>query len=296
MSATFPCSQIVPWLEAFVDGELPQEKMLDVGQHLSECSKCSEWVRFSKAVQHSTRRVVQRETTVDSAFSSRVQAALAAERASETEPSAGVLGAHDTEHTTSGPLSWRSTFFLAAAAVVTFVWVGTHRQPTPRLEANNTPAPTLANEQTDGLEEVLDKLIDYHSTTPSEQVTEPELVPQLERDVGVRVQLPVFSGTPYNEAQWQPHWHSATVVPVRNQRAAYLRYTISGHRVTVYVYNAVRVPLRNELEPRVVHDQPVYVGERRGYSIAAREQKGLGYAVATDLDGRESAELVASIH
>ena len=55
------------------------------------------------------------------------------------------------------------------------------------------------------------------------------------------------------------------------------------------------ITFRATLEPRVVRNQPVYVGSRRGYSIAAREQRGLGYAVATDLDDRESAELVASI-
>jgi len=45
----------------------------------------------------------------------------------------------------------------------------------------------------------------------------------------------------------------------------------------------------------VVRNLPVYVGSRRGYSIAALEKRGVGYAVATDLDDRESAELVASI-
>ena len=54
-------------------------------------------------------------------------------------------------------------------------------------------------------------------------------------------------------------------------------------------------PLRATLEPRVVRNLPVYVGSRRGYSIAALEKRGVGYAVATDLNDRESAELVASI-
>jgi hypothetical protein len=45
-----------------------------------------------------------------------------------------------------------------------------------------------------------------------------------------------------------------------------------------------------------VHNQPVSVGERRGYSIAAREQRGVGYAIATDLDDDASAELVSTIY
>jgi hypothetical protein len=93
-----------------------------------------------------------------------------------------------------------------------------------------------------------------------------------------------------------PEWHGAAVVPVRNYRAAYLRYKVDGHSVTLYMYNSGRFPVHRKLEERMVHDQPVYVGERRGYSIAARERKGIGYAVATDLDATQSAELVASIH
>jgi hypothetical protein len=50
------------------------------------------------------------------------------------------------------------------------------------------------------------------------------------------------------------------------------------------------------LKPRVVRDRPVFVGTRRGYSIAATEKRGVGYAVATDLNTMESAELVASLH
>ena len=53
-------------------------------------------------------------------------------------------------------------------------------------------------------------------------------------------------------------------------------------------------PLRARLEPRVVRELPVYVGTRRGYSIAATEQRGVGYAAAGDLDDEETAELVAS--
>jgi len=77
-----------------------------------------------------------------------------------------------------------------------------------------------------------------------------------------------------------------------------LFYYVDGHRLTVYVFDAEEVPLRNTnvLKPRVVRDRPVFVGTKRGYSIAAIENRGVGYALATDLDTQESAELVASIH
>ena len=201
-------------------------------------------------------------------------------------------------------MSWRAILPLVAAAACTLFWVRTRNVQSP----SNLPMASVGSRAMEAsasdplqLDEVLDKLIDYHSAPPAPQLTEPALVPQLERDVGVRVHLPSF-----DESQWSkrdqerwigaPQWRGATVVPVRNYRAAYLRYNIGGHSVTLYVYNSGRFPVHEKLEQRVIHDQPVYVGERRGYSIAARERKGIGYALATDLDAMESAELVASIH
>jgi hypothetical protein len=96
--------------------------------------------------------------------------------------------------------------------------------------------------------------------------------------------------------QYGALWEGGSVVPVRETNAALLRYKLDGHRITVYVYDSGRMPLRARLEPRVVRNEPVYVGTRSGYSIAAREQRGIGYAVATDLGLNESAELVADMH
>jgi hypothetical protein len=42
-------------------------------------------------------------------------------------------------------------------------------------------------------------------------------------------------------------------------------------------------------------EEPVYQGNWRGYSIAAQLRRGVGYAVATDLDESHSAELIRTI-
>jgi len=139
-------------------------------------------------------------------------------------------------------------------------------------------------------EEALDRMIDWHSAPPEPQVTRQELVPQLERDVGVR--LPVV-----NLARYGALWQGGSVVRVRDDRpAAYFRYrTTDNHRVTIYVYNPARIPLHASLEPRIVREQPVYEGYRRGYTIVAQLRRGVGYAVTTDLEEPISAELVQAI-
>jgi hypothetical protein len=98
-------------------------------------------------------------------------------------------------------------------------------------------------------------------------------------------------------AEYGVEWQGGSVVRVpRTPPAAYLRYrTADAHGVTVYVYNASRIPLHAGLTPRMFREGAVYGGSRRGYSIAAQLRHGVGYAVATDLNEARSAELVRAI-
>jgi hypothetical protein len=176
-----------------------------------------------------------------------------------------------------------------AAAAAMALWLAQQQQKAKPEQSSDASSATAVASSALGSEELLDRLIDYHSTPPTPQVTEPRLIPQLERDVGVRVSLPSL-------VQYGVSWQGGSVVRVRpNQRAAYLRYrTADNHTVTVYVYNASRMPLHAGLEPKMYRKEQMYVGHRRGYSIAAQMRYGVGYAVATDLDD-QSAELVRAV-
>ncbi|HEU4536690.1 MAG TPA: hypothetical protein VFS00_21340, partial [Polyangiaceae bacterium] len=91
-------------------------------------------------------------------------------------------------------------------------------------------------------------------------------------------------------------FYGGRMLPVRDHRAAMLQYGMaSGHRVTVYVYDPRRVqPEQRWLRERTtVRNAPVYVGSMRGFNVAATERRGIGYAIATDLDEREIVELAA---
>ncbi len=273
------CRRLLPALDAFVDGELPPEKMLDIEQHLVDCRICRERVDFQRAVQMSTRDTVQRGAVASEAFRARVEAALAAEcnREHDTAP----LG-----ELRSGALTWRSIVPMAAAAALVLVWAASVNQPQPGRSTGPQTAhvtPVAAK-----VEQLLDEFVDHHANPPQDEVVDEALIPGLEPEVGVPVKVPSLS-------EYGAEWKGGSVVLISTQRrrAASLRYSLDGHRLTVYVYDAARFPLRATLEPRVVRNIPVYVGTRRGYSIAAAEKRGVGYAVATDLDDSESAELVA---
>jgi anti-sigma factor RsiW len=273
------CHHFVPLLEPLQDGELTAVQVAEVEQHLDECGVCAERVRLADAMRASLKQAVRADAPVTAAFEERIRLALSAESEREERRLAPVREAH------AHMLSWRSIGPIAAAAAVVMVWAAS---------ANNRTTDVMKTHEagmgsTASVEKLLEELVTNHERNVV-QATEPELLPQLEPEVGVPLRLPNFK-------QYGARWEGMSLATVSNQRAASLRYRISGHKLTVYVFDASRMPVRSTLQQRVVRDQPVYVGTRHGVSIAARERRdGVGYVVATDLNKDESAELVASIY
>jgi hypothetical protein len=263
--------------------------MLELQTHLDLCAECSAEVSLSRAIRDSTRRAVLGGDTAElnQDFQARLRGALArevqAERESQRSQQLRRLARQWLPRTGALAIS-------SAAAAVLWMRMNDNVEPTTDVTGSAVASSSVASNPALSPEEALDRMIDWHSAPPEPQVTRPELVPQLERDVGVR--LPVV-----NLARYGALWQGGSVVRVRDDRpAAYFRYrTTDNHRVTVYVYNPARIPLHASLEPRIVREQPVYEGYRRGYTIVAQLRRGVGYAVTTDLDEPISAELVQAI-
>ena len=70
------CHRVVPLLDAFVDGELPPERVLEVEEHLEKCGTCVEHVRVVDAVRLSTQRAVRQAAQPTDALRARIEAAL----------------------------------------------------------------------------------------------------------------------------------------------------------------------------------------------------------------------------
>jgi anti-sigma factor RsiW len=274
------CRHFVPLLEPFRDGELSPSEVVDVETHLVECERCSERLRLAEAMRVSLKQVVRAGAQVTDSFEERIRLALSAEREREERRQPG----HEAQ---LRMLSWRSIGPIAAAAAVVLAYAASANNRTTDVASSR--ASMYQSSTPASVEKLLEDLVSNHEHS-SPQYTEQTVLPQLESEVGVPVKLPNFK--PFGAS-----WEGLSVVPVSNQRAASLRYRIAGHRLTVYVYDAARMPVGSMLQQRVVRDEPVYVGSRHGVSIAATERRnGVGYAVATDLNKDESAELVASIY
>jgi anti-sigma factor RsiW len=274
------CRRVTPVLEAFVDGELAADMVMEVEQHLVDCVTCAERVRVGRALHISLGRAVRSAAPVTAAFRDRISLALAAE--AEREYQAELA---DGRGSPVFPLSWRSGLLVSAAAAATLVWAGSVN--TPQARAAHTKD-GYREAEASSVEGLLEALVDHHVHAPSPEVTEPALLRQFESEVGVPVRAPSLR-------DYGGLWEGGSVVPVNNQHAASLRYRMGGHRITLYVYDSSRLPIETKLLPRVVRNEPVYVGHRRGVSIAATEKRGVGYALATDFNDDESAELVASL-
>jgi anti-sigma factor RsiW len=272
------CRRVLPLLDPYVDGELAPDKIVEIREHLVDCTVCAERVRLSHALHVSVQRVVREDAAPTPAFADRIRGAMEAER--RRESLAAYTPARETGFATM--MQWRTIVPVAAAASLTLAWAASTNEGSLGLSSGQ-PSHTASNMTS---EDLIEQFLDYHARAPAPDITDPWAVRRLEPELGMPVQLPDWRS--FNRARWE----GGSIVP---GRAASLRYSLDGHPVTVYVYNATRFPLRATLEPRVVRDAPVYVGSRRGYSIGVRELRGMGYAVTSDLTDSETAELVADI-
>ena len=67
-------------------------------------------------------------------------------------------------------------------------------------------------------------------------------------------------------------------------------------RVSVFVFDPRRIQVSgDDLTPRPFHGEggssEVRVGHANGYSVAVTQRGGVGYALASDMDERQTAEL-----
>jgi anti-sigma factor (TIGR02949 family) len=277
------CKPVVTLLDAYADGELSPDQVLGIEAHLAECHSCSSRLQLDHAVRKSVRRATYAAAVPSDAFRERIMHSLRAEtertEAAEREAAAP----------RSSMLSWGNIAPLAAAAAFALIW-----KAMPHESAKISPTPTpsgiqAASVEPFNVEKLLDDIVERHLDRSAPTVTERALLEGMEPEVGVPVHAP-------NLLQYGARWEGGSVVPLRNERAASLRYRVAGHRVTVYVFNSEKLPFNARFTKRLVRNEPVYVTWKRGVSIAATDRRGVAYAVATDLSEEEGAEIVASLH
>jgi anti-sigma factor RsiW len=260
------CAEFRPYLEAFVDQELSPERSIDVERHLLRCQECAAEAALTRSLCRATRTSVV-GVAMCPEFRARLCCLLSEERERQ-------------ESNRSGPLPWRVILPLAAAATMA-LFFGTGSEHAPAL----TSMADLSMQNN-----VVDFLVQHHASGRQSELNERTDVSSLEPQLGFPVRAP-------NLESYGVRFVGANMVPLDRARVAMLHYSLGGRRITLYMYDPMKLPLRGQvaLQPRAVRDRAVFVGNRSGYAIAACEQHGVGYAVTSELSGDETAELVAAI-
>jgi anti-sigma factor (TIGR02949 family) len=268
------CRTIGRCVESYLDGELGPSQVLEVEQHTEECATCRERIVLDRAIRAGVRRTVA-GAPPSASLRSRVVTSMRAEREK------------NERWAQPAPLSGRSTLLLAAAAAAAAVYV--FQQRDGRGDAHSGGEPIInAAQGSAGLDAMLDQFADWHARPLLPETTNANDLPRFEPYVGVPVHAPALS--PFGA-----RFLGGRILPMNDEHVtAMLQYTMAGgQRISIYVYDPHRLPTSSSrLHPRKVGSDPVYVGNVRGWSIAAAEKRGVGYAIASDLNDDESAELV----
>jgi len=80
---------------------------------------------------------------------------------------------------------------------------------------------------------------------------------------------------------------------LRSRDAAQLLYRMPRTTVTVMVFDPSGLPMSGR-EKRMVGTREVYLDEARGYNVVFYRDRGVGYALASDLDSDEMLRLVSA--
>jgi anti-sigma factor (TIGR02949 family) len=269
------CRALAPLVETYLDGELDPSQLLQVEAHTRLCPTCAERVMLDRAIRGSVRRCVS-ETKASPELHARVAAAITAESATGPRADAG-------PSSMSNVRSIGGWLLVAAAAAAALpLWLLARSRAASDTSVAVEQVPTKAA----SMDTVIDQLVEWHAQPLPPEVTDVRELTTFEPYVGVPVQAPT---------RWPfgVRWIGARMFRVDQRVTAILQYsTQDGHRVSVYVYDPQRIHVRpSSLMPRVLGNEPVYVGHVRGYAFAAAERRGVGYAVASDLSDDDSAEV-----
>jgi anti-sigma factor RsiW len=282
------CALFAQIVDPYVDGELDPGHAASVEVHVSGCEACKGRVELALALKKSLKRTALRKARpVPEGLRLRVAAAIEGSGAS-------VRKAKDRpeESIRETPGGMPKASAMAVAALAGFLCaMGVSRvreaatEPTSAVSGGGEPSVQASAP----LEKVLDDLVALHRRPPQPETLNPEEIGRFDVEVGVPIRRPALP--------FEARFMGARLYASEKARAVQLQYTVKkGSRVSLYVFDssALRVGAVAGLRQRPQREPdgtPVFVGERDGYSIAAGEHRGIGIALATDLDREESAEI-----
>jgi anti-sigma factor RsiW len=80
---------------------------------------------------------------------------------------------------------------------------------------------------------------------------------------------------------------------IGERQAAYLVYDVGGNKVSVFIFDPGNESLESQRKA-IIDNHEVYFDQERGYNVAMYRDRGVGYAIASDLDSGQMYKLVSA--
>lgn len=255
---TMECRDIERLAELSLDGEIDVTDKADLEAHLVKCPGCKQTVSRRNFYQSQLRAKLQSSTD-----DMQIPAALRARIATNLQHEA---------HTSSG-VPWRRVLpvSVVVAAALLVIW-------SPQSEATLDPE---------------DPVRRHTKNLPPEvraRGSEREVHRFFEKNLAYRVAVP-RPQTPRSNVRLV----GARLSNIDNQDAAYVMYDHRGARISLFAYpKPRRFAMPSGFEERVVHGQPLLVGQHRGYNVVTWSQGQTVYSLVSDVDPSELIDLAVS--
>jgi len=260
------CSDVDMLVHPYLDGELVAEERVLVERHVVGCPHC--------------RELVGHETTFREHLRARLRLRPQAQHEVVAAPALRrrVLDALDrADKAGEGPaLPWAKTLKMwfapalgalaTAAAIVVFFSSGPNAGRISGLAGTPLVEEAIAGHM--------------KNLPPEVRGTDDEIRSWMRGKVAIPVRPPFIHAIQLSSS---PRLVGARLSHLASRDAGQIFYWVGASQMTVYVFDPsgweFSAPARRVIDGRVV-----YVAERAGYTVALYRDRGIGYAVATDLD------------
>jgi mycothiol system anti-sigma-R factor len=80
---------------------------------------------------------------------------------------------------------------------------------------------------------------------------------------------------------------------IGDKQAAYLVYDVNGNKVSVFVFDPQELPIEAH-KKELIRNREVYFDQEHGYNVVMFRDRGVGYAIASDMDEDQMTKLVTA--
>jgi anti-sigma factor (TIGR02949 family) len=267
------CEIVRRYIDPYIDSEVDATVQLEFERHLSECPRCGEEVVFARSVKAHVRDQL-RTTRAPEALRAKIAVALDAASASKAASSSSWA-------IKLRPLAPRYAIPIAAAAAAALGVSYIVSQPENAADAGPRAVGAAAAP-------IFEDVVRVHSSElPPDVVGEKPEVASYFRN---RVHFPV---RPAAFERRDARLIGARLSNVRDQRAAALYYDVGGKRLTVVVFDGGEQVYDGSQRARML-GRDLFYRQVHGYTVPVRNQDGLSYAFAGDMDRQSLLRLAAT--